>query len=51
MSKVPNLADLQIILFATYIVFNMEYCIGCTNYYSFLEVTFLDAPIPKKNIL
>lgn len=48
MSKVPSLADVPLILFATYFVFNMEYCNGCSNFYSFLEVTFLDAPVPKK---
>jgi len=48
MSKVPSLADVPLILFATYFVFNMEYCNGCSNFYSFLEVAFLDAPTPKK---
>ena len=50
MSKLPvySLADVPLILFATYFVFNIQYCNGCSNFYSFLEVAFLDAPIPKK---
>ena len=36
MSK-ADLADMTIILFATYYVFNMEYSIGCSNYFGFFE--------------
>ena len=44
--------DLPLVLFATYYVFNIQYCSGCTNFFSFLEVPFLNAtpppPPPKK---
>ena len=47
LSKI-NLSDLPIALFATYYVFNMQYCAGCTNFFTFLEVIFLNIAVPKK---
>ena len=47
LSKI-NVADLPIALFATYYVFNMQYCAGCTNFFSFLEAIFLNIAAPKK---
>ena len=46
MSRI-NLTDVPIILFASYCVFNLQYCTGCTNVFSFLEVLFLNAPPVK----
>ena len=43
--------DLPIILFAAYYVFNMQYCSGCTNFYSFFEVLFLAIKPPKRTRL
>ena len=43
--------DLPIILFAAYYVFNMQYCSGCTNFFTFLEVIFLNATPPKRTKL
>lgn len=40
--------DLPIILFAAYYVFNMQYCSGCTNFFTFLEVLFINAAPPKR---
>jgi len=50
MSKI-DLADVPLILFASYYVFNMQYCTGCTNVFSFLEVLFLNAPPIKRTKL
>ena len=47
LSKV-NVADLPIALFTTYYVFNMHYCAGCTNFFNFFEVKFLNVSAPKK---
>ena len=49
MSKV-KLVDIPIVLFATYYVFNMEYSIGCSNYFSFLEVIFLNCATKRNKI-
>ena len=46
LSKI-NEADLPIVLFATYYVFNMQYCSG-TNFFIFLEAIFLNIAAPKK---
>jgi len=45
LSKVAA-GDLPIVLFATYYVFNMQYCSGCTNF-SFFKVLFINAA-PKR---
>ena len=47
MSRI-DLTDVPIILFASYYVFNLQYCTGCTNVFSFLEVLFLNAPPVKR---
>lgn len=47
LSKVAA-GDLPIVLFATYYVFNMQYCSGCTNFFSFFEVLFINAAPPKR---
>lgn len=47
LSKI-NVEDLPIALFATYYVFNMQYCAGCTNFFTFLEAIFLNIAAPKK---
>ena len=41
-------ADVPLMLFATYYVFNMHYCSGCTNFFTFLEVLFLNVAPPKR---
>lgn len=50
MTKI-DLSDVPIILFAAYYVLNMQYCTGCTNVFSFLEVLFLNAPPVKRSKL
>ena len=47
LSKI-NVGDLPIALFATYYVFNMQYCAGCINFFTFLEAIFLNIAAPKK---
>ena len=47
MSKV-KVEDIPVNLFATYYVYNMEYCHGARNFYNFLEVIFLNIPVQKK---
>ena len=49
MSK-ADLADMPIILFAMYYVFNMEYSIGCSNYFGFFEVIFLNTATKRNKI-
>lgn len=47
LSKVAA-GDLPIVLFATYYVFNMQYCSGWTNFFSFFEVLSINAAPPKR---
>jgi len=47
MSKV-TVKEIPINLFATYYVFNMEYCPGTRNFFSFLEAIFLNIPVQRK---
>ena len=49
LSKV-KIEQIPVNLFATYYVYNMEYCPGARNYFNFLEVIFLNVPAPKKAI-
>lgn len=37
-----------LMLFMAYYVFNMHYCSGCSNVFSFLEVLFLSLVPPKE---
>ena len=46
MSKI-KIEELPIVLFAAYYVFNIEYCVGTRNFYQFLEIIFLNVPVPK----
>ena len=50
MSRI-DLTDVPIILFASYYIFNLQHCTGCTNVFSFLEVLFLNAPPVKRSKL
>ena len=50
MSRI-DLTIVPIILFASYYVFNLQYCTGCTNVFLFLEVLFLNAPPVKRSKL
>ena len=43
--------NIPITLLAAYYAFNICYCHGCTNVYSFFEVLFLDASPPKRTRL
>ena len=43
-----EVADIPLILFAAYYVFNIVYPIGCTNFFSFFEVIFLNSTPPKR---
>ena len=47
MSKV-KMEEIPVNLFATYYVFNMEYCPGARNFFGFLETIFLNIPVQKK---
>lgn len=49
MSKV-KVEEIPVNLFATYYVYNMEYCPGTRNFFNFLEVIFLNVTPPKKAI-
>lgn len=40
--------DIPLMLFATYYAFNIRYPIGCTNFFSFMEVIFINATPPKR---
>ena len=50
MSRI-DLTDVPIILFASYHIFNLQHCTGCTNVFLFLEVLFLNAPPVKRSKL
>ena len=41
-------SDLPVILLATYYVFNMKYCPGSTNLFTFFEALFLNHATPKR---
>ena len=46
-----NVEYIPVLLFAAYYVFNMQYCNGCANVFSFLEVLFLNASPPRRSKL
>ena len=47
LSKV-DAVHIPLILFAAYYTFNIKYPSGCSNFFSFLEVLFLNAVPPKR---
>ena len=46
-TKVP-VQDILLVLFASFFVFNVHYPEGCCNFYSLLEVLFLNKKIPPR---
>ena len=40
--------DILLVLFASFFVFNVHYPEGCCNFFSLLEVFFLDKKIPPR---
>ena len=46
-NKVP-IKDMLLVLFASFFVFDVHYPEGCCNFYSLLEVLFLDKKIPPR---
>ena len=41
-------ADIPLMLFAAYYTFNISYPVGCTNFFTFLEIAFINATVPKR---
>ena len=49
-SEVPNIDDLPFCLMSAFFVFNISYPIGCTNFYTFMEVIVLNYPLKKASL-
>ena len=44
--KIPDVGEALLILWESFYIFNMEYTMGCVNFYSFMDAYFLDAKVP-----
>lgn len=47
LAKIPSIMDVPLILLAAFYIFDMQYTIGLTNLYTFLEYYLLGKKIPK----
>ena len=46
--KVPDTKSCLLVLFSSYYAFNVHYPDGCCNFFTLLEVLFLDRKVPPR---
>ena len=49
-TEVNNFEDIPFCLMSAFFVFNIHYPVGCSNFYTFMEIYTLDYPVEKASI-
>ncbi len=49
-NEITNFDYIPFVLLSAYFVFNIKYPIGCSNFFSFLEILLLNFPMNKASI-